>query len=48
MAQNPAAFVEEMANLFANLDADAISDRTSEIMGEMMEKIRRHQVIMRS
>ena len=42
--QNPEAFVHDMKSLFDGLDLDSISENTSEIISEMMEKIRQHQV----
>lgn len=41
---NPEAFVHDMKSLFDGLDLDSISENTSEIISEMMEKIRQHQV----
>ena len=43
-AQDPDAFIRSMSTLFDGLDLESISERTSEIIAEMMEMIRQHQV----
>ncbi|KAK9817109.1 hypothetical protein WJX72_009682 [[Myrmecia] bisecta] len=43
----PEAFVQDMTHLFDGLDLDTISEKTSEIIGDMMEKIRQHQVSLK-
>ena len=42
--QDPDAFIRSMSTLFDGLDLESISERTSEIIAEMMEMIRQHQV----
>ena len=42
--QDPDAFIRSMSTLFDDLDLESISERTSEIIAEMMEMIRQHQV----
>ena len=42
--QDPEAFVTDMKTLFAGLQLESISEHTSEIIADMMEKIRMHQV----
>ena len=42
--QDPAAFIADMKTLFSGLELDSISEHTSEIISDMMEKIRVHQV----
>ena len=42
--QDPDAFIRSMSTLFDGLDLESISERTSEIIAEMMEMIRLHQV----
>ena len=42
--QDPAAFIADMRTLFSGLELDSISEHTSEIISDMMEKIRVHQV----
>ncbi|DBA94718.1 hypothetical protein WJX77_012360 [Trebouxia sp. C0004] len=41
---NPKAFVKDMKTLFTGLQLESISEHTSEIIADMMEKIRMHQV----
>eukprot|EP00891_Asterochloris_glomerata_P006606 jgi/Astpho2/6606/fgenesh1_pm.00101_%23_7_t len=41
---DPDAFIRSMSTLFDGLDLESISERTSEIIAEMMEMIRQHQV----
>lgn len=42
--QDSAAFIADMRTLFSGLELDSISEHTSEIISDMMEKIRMHQV----
>ena len=42
--QDPRAFRQEMSDMFGNLDLDTISEYTSEIINDMMDSIRKHQV----
>ncbi|KAL0041617.1 hypothetical protein WJX79_009511 [Trebouxia sp. C0005] len=41
---DPKAFVKDMKTLFTGLQLESISEHTSEIIADMMEKIRMHQV----
>lgn len=41
---DPKAFVKDMKTLFTGLQLESISEHTSEIIADMMEKIRLHQV----
>lgn len=41
---DPSAFVQDMKTLFSGLQLESISEHTSEIIADMMEKIRVHQV----
>jgi aarF domain-containing kinase len=43
----PEAFVDDMKALFEGLDMSTITDKTSEIIGDMMEKVRQHQVSLK-
>lgn len=42
--QDPRAFRQEMADMFRGLDLDTISEYTSQIINDMMDQIRKHQV----
>ena len=44
LLQDPHAFVKDMKTLFDGLQLESISEHTSEIIADMMEKIRVHQV----
>ena len=44
LLQDPPAFVKDMKTLFDGLQLESISEHTSEIIADMMEKIRLHQV----
>ncbi|KAK9803443.1 hypothetical protein WJX73_001415 [Symbiochloris irregularis] len=45
--QDPEAFVQDMAAMFDALDPDTISEHTSDIISQMMETVRRHQVALK-
>ena len=42
--QDPRAFRQEMSDMFGSLDLDTISEYTSQIINDMMDQIRKHQV----
>ena len=44
LGQNPDAFVGSIAELFASLTAQQVREQTSEVIGEIMERIRVHRV----
>jgi len=44
LLQDPKGFVKDMKTLFTGLQLESISEHTSEIIADMMEKIRLHQV----
>lgn len=41
---NPEAFVAALGAMFDDLDPEAIRTRTSEVLGDMIEQLRQHQV----
>ncbi len=43
-AQDPKSFVADMKRLFDNLTLDEIRDQTSEVIGDIMECVRKHHV----
>ena len=42
--QDPRAFRQDMTDMFGKLDLDTISEYTSQIINDMMDSIRKHQV----
>ena len=44
----PAAFVAALRDMFDSLDADALRERTSDVLRDMIEELRRHQVTLKS
>ncbi|KAK9843517.1 hypothetical protein WJX81_006871 [Elliptochloris bilobata] len=44
---DPAGFTSELKSLFDGLDLEKIKDHTSEVIGDIMDTIRRHQVALK-
>jgi aarF domain-containing kinase len=42
--QDPQAFVMDMKDLFDGLTLEQVRDHTSEVIGDILERVRRHQV----
>lgn len=42
--QDPQAFVTDMKDLFDSLTLEQVRDHTSEVISDILERVRRHQV----
>eukprot|EP00878_Enallax_costatus_P020859 GHUV01022068.1.p2 GENE.GHUV01022068.1~~GHUV01022068.1.p2 ORF type:complete len:111 (+),score=37.55 GHUV01022068.1:507-839(+) len=45
---NPDGFVRSLSDMFNNLDPEKIRTRTSEVLQDMIEELRQHQVTLKS